>query len=405
MLRPSVGLDCYGYDSSDVIISIPGRKEAITVLPAMVTSIIIIKDFDNKISPYLALSMNVRRENYKEIMTSISTMTVSMSINKFKLVEGVAPVKQRCMKGIFRAINQDLLDPSFISKFKKVDNNVTNEPENTTADYISVSLYLFDATKIAMMRKMMSTTLKGNTIDCVASMFSRRGFSDVLMSPIRKPVSGTFIIPYSTLNGALHTLSTRYALYTSDYTFFMDSDTTYLLDNGNVGSAVRKMEPAIVSMYLEENSSKEATDPGCFSDATRCIVNMTAFPLILDNLDIVGFMDSDKYTGVISGSSVVTRIGNQASTLERAVLMTNASTLSINKHKLDESRCPITATFADIDIDIIRPNKKFELITHADYKEFKINGSYRLSSVMFILSKQGETTMRMGCECNLKKQP
>ena len=72
---------------------------------------------------------------------------------------------------------------------------------------------------------------------------------------------------------------------------------------------------------------------------------------------------------------------------------------------INEKRRNVSLSFSNIDIDIVKPNKLFNIISdHAIYDpELGIDGSYRLSSSTLIFTKSSDTAFKLTTQLALNK--
>lgn len=401
MIRQVPKLDRYMYRTSDITITITGQTDPIIVPSGKVKNMTIIKNFDQKIISFISLVVEIPKQYYQQVATSLSDLTVTFTTFKYKVNDNDLEFDVHCFDGTFKAMNQDVVDPKLVGAFK---GETSIDVSTSTQDTLTFKMFLYDSDKLDKMRTMFSLFIDGDINDVLYHSFAKRGFSDVLMTQATA-ATDFYKIPYTSLVGGLRCINNVYGLYDTPYTFFMDFSTTYLIDRGNVGKTLKPLEIGTVAMYLEENGSRESADVGCFIDDTQMVVNLVNIPTVDYVEDDIDYYEWSKLIGIISGTTTVTSVqANTSTTLERAVVVNNAKLLQQEASRLDETREMIASTFIDVDIDMFTPNKIYKLIAHSDYDpKYKLSGNYRMTHCIISMLKHGESGLQSTTSVSFKK--
>lgn len=400
MLRSIEELDTYRYHCDDVSISVQNSDEPILIEKTFVHGISMVKDFDNKIIPYISLKIQVERDMYRRIQSSLDIMRINLDISKYKELDSEIKYRETVLKGSFKLINQDLLDPSVVD-------SQSSDIGDTGNDYIDIDLYLYDDSYIKKYRKMLSNSIRGTLTDLIYHTFQPRGFNNVLMSHIRNDRIGNFVLEYGDLGSNLKFINHIYGIYNSPYMFFMDNDVTYMIDQSQLGKTLRPLEYGLVNMYLEEFSSVESLESGCYVDKNNgnYIINMDSIPKIMDIDTNVEYLKYSKLNYIVSGTTHAETLKFGELDIEKACVVNNTKLISQDMFTANESKRSMTISLSNIDIDIITPNKLYCLIPHKSYDVlYNMRGNYRLSKCVISLVRDGDVDLTSKVVATLNKQ-
>jgi hypothetical protein len=405
MLRPVETLDSYRYSCDTITAVVRDSDQPVPLDRNLVQTIMIVKDFDGRIIPLVSVTLQVPREYYQFIQTNIGNIYVNLSVSKYKVLpDSDIRFREHAFSGTFRTINQDFLDTSVGIK---IDNSLPGEDKTVAEDTVPMRLYLYDAGAVERYRKMISQSIRGTMTDLLYHLLQPRGFTNVLLSVPDSTDIADRCVPYGNLVDNLKFIDSIYGLYSAPYLFFIDFDTTYLLNKGSLGTTTRPLEYGTVNMYLEEPDSAESAAFGCYIDAQKgqYIVNLNEIPRIEDIDESIEYAKWSKLKSVVSGTLETIDIFSGSAGIEKGLVVNNQKTLEQYKHEITENRCRTSLGLSEIDIGILTPNKLFKLTAHNSYeKAYSIGGDYRLSSAVITLTKQGDSDLNSTALVYLKKQ-
>lgn len=402
MIRPIVNLDKYSYKMSDITLLANDWDEPIVIPPIQVLSFVSLRDYEKNIIPLSLLSIHVNKDNYEKIITSINTLTATFTIYKCTYDDdnNISKYSEPLLNGTYKATNRDLMDMRIPSQLKNTANSTTNTTQNT----IELSLYLYDYQSIIKYKKNFSYILNCTMNDAIFAMLKDRNFSNILMSPTTNETQN-FIIPYGNLQDNLNHINEYYGIYDSPRLFFVDFDTTYFLNKGEIGSTLKKEELSTVMMYLEKSESATSVNDGSYNDIENGIYILNATPFSINDTDsLIDFYSAGKIVSLISGSSDKFEdiIGDYE--IEKSILINNKKIHSQTIFNIRNNKRSMTIEFSDIDLSIITPNKKFTLIPDSFYdSNYNIKGDYRLTKSIITLSRRTEDVMKCVTQCFFNK--
>lgn len=411
-------LETYNHTISDILLTADGFEEPIKIRKDFVRSLIFVHDYENNITPKVQLICKVSKNDYERVILNTDTLTATFDvyqINSGRILDSNVPqeedMEQEHLWESFtlKAMNANELSTSQINKLR-YDSEVAegeNDTIMTSQDTIMLTLYLYDNTSIQKSKISKYFILNGGKNDVIYRFFQDRGIDNILMTPTDN-TNQLYSIPYGSLKQNFEAFNSLYGIYSAPYLFYMDFGCTYILDKSKVGETLRINEPPIVTIYLDKETEAGYTQSGSFCDTENnmYILNTNNFNVTNNDADI-DYAIGGTIKTVISGTGEVKvdKIGDFD--VERIFTVDNANQHSQLIYSIKESRRNMVLTFSNIDIDIITPNKKFQIITDdatIDSK-YKISGTYRVSSNMMYLKRNSENYLSMSTQIVLRKIP
>lgn len=404
MIRPVETLDTYKYTISNITLSAPDFEEPIIIEDTKFISLSIIKDYEKNIVPLMLLRIHVNKEDYERVITSMRFLTTSFTVYKTKVKstdDNNLAYNTPYISGIFKSVNNDSMD---INTPNLMKSSITTE-SNDSQSSLEVNLYLYDFKNIIKYKKNFSYLVEATVNDVLFTMLKDRNFNNILMSPSLPNNTDNIIVPFGPLNENLDFLDKYYGIYDTPRLFFSDFDTTYLIEKGAVGKTVRKGELPTVFMYLEKDESMGLKYNGSYTDLENGIYILSAPPFIMDDNDtLIDFYDAGKIISLISGTSEKYEDTIGEYDIEKAYSVENLKTHKQMLFTINSNKRNMSLEFADVDLDIITPNKKYKLIPDSFYdSEYDIKGDYRLTKSMIVFSKQSENMIKSTVQCSFSK--
>ena len=410
-------LERYKYKISDILLTADGFDEPIVVDHQWVKSFIQENDYENAVSPRIQLTFHVKKEYYEKISLSANTLIATFTIYKIfvgnvtgetdRLKEEVIEQEYVWREYNLKAISDADLStatPNILMEDEEYK-NPSLEADNTQQS-VQITLLLYDHTKMGQYRKNMYSIISGGKNDVLYHFFYDRGFSNVLMTPTDNS-NGVYSIPYGHLGNNIHLLNKYYGIYNTPYLFFMDTDVTYLLEKGKVGNTLRKDELQSIMIFIEkENVDVSSTGSYVDIDNNVYVMNTTAVD-IQDNDSAIDFAIGGTVKTIISGSGSVSTDKFGDYDIERAIVVDNAKHHSQLIYNIKENRRNVVLTFANIDLSIVSPNKKYSIIPDDTFysNDYKLGGDYRMCKSIIAMRRTNEDELNSSIQIFLNKMP
>jgi hypothetical protein len=384
-----------------------GFTDPITIPYNKVVSLGITHDYDRNISPSISLISQVETVDYEQIILNMNTLTATFSLSRVLVsensTEGSYDQQVEIFNTTFKSLNQDNADIIRSEDISITDKNDDNKMKSRTQE---LNLFLYDYKKIEKLRKYKSFNLTASMNYCLFQLLSSRGFDNVLMSPVNDTSDVDFYIPYGNLNNNLKFLNNYYGIYDGPYLFYMDIDSTYLIDKSKLGYTLRRNELGGINIYLEDPTKNNMSNTGSYKDETSGLYILNSTPVNINDMDsLIDYESAGKVTSIQNGTLDIKSdiIGDYS--IERAFITDNPKEHEYIKYNIDESKRVITTVFADMDLSIISPNKSYRIISDDNYYDTKnnINGYYRLSKSLILLSNTTDYGMKCSIETVLSK--
>ena len=419
MISPYKDLDQYGYRIDDCIIRYSDNLniDDLIIDRKYINNLTIINGYDNNVTPAFVMSVTINKYDYLNLLKYMDSITVYFSLLKYYL----GPIKDN-IDHTSSELTDSGMQYTKVATFElkaisdgDIDTWIPNKlhfsaesdkDSDATLDRTQLKMYLYDYSKIQKYRIAKSYIINGGLNDCLYRIFKDRGLSNILCEPIASKYK-TYIMEYGHLGQNLSSLNKYYGLYNNPYLFYMDIDRIYMLDKGKLGKTLSKGEIGNVNLYLESETERQTYFTGCYIDDVNNLYALNAGVFTLNNYD-----DSIYYAtgGVIktviqSTGEVKTDKLSDDVDVERYFTVYNEKQHSQLMFNIHEKRRNVSLSFSNIDIDIVKPNKLFNIISdHAIYDpELGIDGSYRLSSSTLIFTKSSDTAFKLTTQLTLNK--
>jgi hypothetical protein len=415
--------DSYRYQISSVTIS--GAGSAITIEPNEINSLIINSDYDNNVLPSYSLNANVKKEDYNSIVSNMDNITVSFTVSKgiFKRVNTNETIStqdedtaqySKWQSFSLKAVNQDNLSVETANQLMTRETDVSSK---TTQSTLELNLYLYDSNSLEKYRSTSSYNMTGYVADAVCNMFSDRGFSKVVASDFdidpddpKGDKMKDIQVAYGSLGENLESLNQYYGLYKTPYLFFMAPEATYLLNKSSMGKNLQSGEMSTVNIYLSDNADKAANKSGCYVGNGCYALNAPQFDM----------HDYDSIRNAEDSGQVISMMKNSTEESERKKNTTNSNQKHNRAYLLDnylerrqlmystaETKRSSSMEFDDIDVSILTPNKKFQIISDNSYSSanYGLDDSYRMIYNNIVFTRNSDTDFKCTAQIQLTKIP
>ena len=405
MIRPVKTLDKHKYVFSDISLTSTNLSDPIPV--EIVKSLAITHDYDNAISPFIILTVGIVPSVYQKIIENIDTLRFKMNILKM-IVDKDDTMEGQPKNYISLDCKATIKDQitTYTSNVLEFEKSQEIQPyEGIDTQISEMTFFLYDDSAIKKYRQCSSYIINGGMNDIVYRILVDRGFKNILISNSENNKFGEYIVPYGNLGENLEFLNSHYGIYSKNYLFYMDINTIYMINKFDVGSVLSNTEYGAVNIYLENIAKSLEVDGGSYSDSENRLYGLNGIDfLIQDNDSTIYYYDAGKITSAISGTKDVKVDTFSDCDVERAYVFNNANERTQLISKILEDNKIVTVELSEIDLNILTPNKKYNIIIDGDYgKKYDLNGAYRLASQSILFTTIADETVRGSVQINLKK--
>ena len=408
MIRPINKLDNYRYVFSDISLTSSNLKEPIDI--HLVRNLGIIHDYDNAISPFMMITVAVSPSSYNSIIENMDTLKFKMNIGKILISSN--------------STNKDNIHQ--VKKYISIDGKVTiKDPINTydmgtiainknetdkksiriDSQFSTFTFYVYDNEAINKYRTCHSYIIQGGMNDVLYRILADRSFKNILMSNCSNNTYDEYIIPYGNLGKNLEDLNKYYGIYENNYLFYMDTNTTYLINKSAVGSILNSKEYGSVNIYLESLSNPAELSTGSYSDNVNRLYILNGMNFVVhDNDSTIEYYNAGKITSIINGEKTSQTDVFGKFDVERAFVFDNKYQRTQIISKIKEDKKYIGIELENIDLNIITPNKEYNVILDESYSQrYDISGKYRLCKSNIIFENIGDNDTDVTIQIGLKK--
>ena len=411
----NVPMERYKYTISDIILTAEGFEEPIIVRKDFVKSFSQINDYDNTISPKILLTFQVEKEFYENIILNMNTLVATFTIYKINIgqVNETKDVSEETIEQehiwkqvTLKAANDDNI--SMINANKLInDDDFKDEVVDNSQQTVLVNLLLYDNKNIECYRKNNYFIINGGKNDVLYNFFKDREFKNILISPTDNSTN-TYCIPYGHMGDNLKSLNTYYGIYKTPYMFFMDLDTIYLLEKGNIGNTLRADELKTVSIHLNKQADNDYITTGSYTDTENgmYIINTSAFEIV-DNDSTIDYAVGGTIKTVIGGTGEIKTDKFGDYNVERTVIVDSEFQHSQLIYDIKEKKRSVVLSLTNIDLSIITPNKKYTIFPDETFynTKYNIKGDYRLTSMRLLLKRSADYELNSSIQIFLNKIP
>lgn len=415
-------LDHFMYEADNIKLGL-GNGEYIMLLKEDIFTILISKEFVNKISPAVFITFMLSKQNYKTLTEYIDNSTMSFDLYKSfigKIVDNtmieerdtdsqkqlVSHFDMKCMN----EANLNTAIPNLLSNLSSSEDSIAT----SGGDKVKVTLYLYDYNQLQKFKIKKSYILKGGINDCIYTAFKDRGLKNIIYESVNSNTSSTYSMIYGNLGENIKFLNDNYGIYRYPYILFMDTNRIYMhsRSNGLTGNALETGEYGNAVIYLKELNEGMNQKTGSFEISIGSGKNAgKMYGLLSNSFSIEDYDSSIDYAvgGVVK--SVIRSTGKVITTVLPGATTKNEVTYTVNTENQHyqivwnvlTGRRKFSIVFADADEFIFTPNKFFHIIPDDTFysKDYKLEGMYVLDSAYFRYEKTNGDKLRLKVQCNL----
>lgn len=402
----------YQYIIKEFFILING--ENIRINNERIGAIKIVNDYVENLFPIMSITLNLDAGLYYKIIKNKKDVKFKLRMQKFyrkNMDSIICGLYEDCISKTFSLILDDE-EEDFTEKLRELAYG-EDQQNNLTATKINMEFFLFDSELMKTMKQTVNQILEDGTVtSAIGYICSRLNIKNLLMTRADNVNEySQLIIPPMKLSKALSYIDTFYGIHKNGSIIFFDYDRGYIIPyNGRctayepneikeVSVIVPKAESVLVNNVCQLKKYDQPNSKFIIADqSSMTFFDETVSQDILEGKEV---RIIDLYTGEIEDTLDNDENGRRKIITNRGE---NRYFKDIYKAQMKSAEAVITATFQDIDMALIKPNKKFNFIFEDITLSRKYKGTYIISKTAMVLTrKTNEYTMLM--TCTFRKSP
>lgn len=371
-----------------------------------VSSISILDDYEKNVYPIFRIELILEPSVYYKIIKNKNTVKFHLRIQKYyHLNDNIShSLKRDFINDTFNLILDDE-DSDLINgnQWKKSKYNFKYIKENDKNDIIEsnnkIEFFLFKTDVIKGMNNTNINTILNNcTIsDAVCHILSTAEMKNILMSPAHNNnIYESIIIPPTNCLRSLKFIDTYYGIYKTGSLIYFGLDYGYILQYSGQCTAYRKGEiqntniiiPSVINDHTTECCTISSTD----QKNNQIVADYRTLKIRNDSIsnDIIS-SNNIELVDPCTGEITLTKGSNTTSNYKN-IFENNTENPWIGETYVAQTNAIGTVVdllLMDYDINMISPNKKFNLVFEDPSMTSKYNGSYILTSANHKFAKDG----------------
>lgn len=409
----------YKYCVGSCIITYNGGS--ITLMKENVTGIEISNDYINNMFPIFKLNLQVKEEDYYNIMKNKNNVVVHLKIQKyFKLDQGnkkkrKSSPKKTCLEGSFVLImdEQDYeRDRDISDKNAEVEGRKRNKKKNSksSGDFDQrMELYLYRKEVATAFKKQVNLIFtKTNLISVIAYLLGEVGINNMLISPLENNAEiSQLFIPPMTINRAIQYLDAMYGFYSGGSIIYYGLLYSYILNFNGKCTVFPPNDKKEVSFLIPKKTSIEGAQCGSVDKGDdkfyisweydqMSFSNETVTSDVIKGTDAMIINPNDASIDT-SSSKAITNGTKNLRTIENSTM--NKYLGKTHANQTSASANVITGSIADCDMEAFEPYRLYNFVFEDPKLVNKYNGRYSLSAVAFQFANEegnGEFNLNVG---------
>lgn len=395
------------YRIQDIELLIP-EEEPYKIPTDRIVSINILDDYETNVFPVFKVEMILESSIYYKIMKSKNDVQFHLRIQKYYNLNdsSTQSLARDVINDTFDLIldddNSDLiasqrqLENKYDFKYIKQDD--TNNPSKVDND---IEFYLFKSKTVKGLQKNINKIFTSCTIsDVLSYLLSYADVKNILMSsPHNLTKYNSFIIPPLSCIKALRFIDTFYGIYKTGSMIYFGLDYSYILSYEGKCTAYKKNEIKNTAIIIPKQSGSHTTEcctlyKGVNSNTNYVVGDYRTISIRNDSIsnDIIS-ANSIKLVDNLSGNISYNSSSNNSETENSfKILENNTENPWLGDTYISQTKAldtVIEILLMDYDINMITPNKKFNLIFEDPNLTDKYNGVYLLTYASHTFIKDG----------------
>lgn len=371
-----------------------GSTYKYSVSNKLIMSMTIVEDYDKFIFPYFEMVFAVPTNTYRLLQKHAEDIKATMNLQKAKFKDAVtlevdtSNAFRNCLNQTFYVMFTDTTP-----ELTEAEQKIVEQSENAYGTLSTVKVLLYPYEYYKKFDNVANDVLRNATLaDALTYCINKAGISNVLFSP---PTNckryNQFIITPIPFKNQVERICNSYAMHTYGTLIFFGLDRMYIIDKEPKCTAYETNEFTITYIVADGKSPSTSQTGGCYEHQTKKynLVNAT-------NIDIKDKQQTALKTAgsniiAVDSSGTVTKSDTSGSGTTKVIVQEEGdNTLSAVNRGIIETKFILTANFANIDIQMLTPNKQFILTLDGTSEKATYNGRYRITRVSHVFAKDGD---------------
>ena len=387
----------------------PNKKD-IDIPVERINELFIETNYEEYYFPVIRIKIVVNSDDYYEILERKNNCKINLRVDKIYFVsntnDSATSVTRKYINSQFELIldenSEDLLksikEDENSSDYTRKTRDIKNDLSKTMNE---VTLYLFKS-NISGTKKLVNTVLtECNVADAVSYIATKANLTNVVMAkPDNIKIYDELLIPPMSAIKALEFVDLYYGLYKEGSLIFFGVNNTYIIPYNGRCVAYSKDEKRITNIVIPKltNVSHDITLGELDKMYDKVKSYIIADPLSLNiqnqsisndfinanNIEAVDSYDNEKVT---TDSKAITRDENFVKVVENKTMNPYFANIYANQAKAKSVM--ISLRLKDYDIELLEPNKEFNVIFEDTNFTKKYNGRYVITGLSSLMSNTG----------------
>ena len=418
---PGDRVQIWQYQAAKIELIIGGR-DPIRIPNERLTEISIINDYEKAVFPIFRIRLILEASRYYQIVETKKSVKFHICIYKKFHYNNSADmsINYLWIDDLFELILDDN-DEDNLRKMKKekargnYQNIVESDIGRLEMIDNKIDFFLFKTDTIKGLKKNVNKILEDATVtDAIAYICGKAKIKNLLMSPVSNTKKyNPLIIPPMSRCSAIKFIDTYYGIYDTGSMIFFGLTRSYILKYTPACTAYERREIQNTSIIIPSQTSSHTVEHGVLQKVTNDNTNY----IIGDNKSVSNRNDS--ITNDVLKGNDVRYVDSLSGTITQSI--SGANTIQENSVKIEVNKTEnkwlgdvyttqsamnsivIELRMNNIDMDLLEPNKKFNIIYEDTELMEKYSGEYVLSYVDHELMKEGNY-LAIGTRAVFKRQ-
>lgn len=372
-------------------------KSTANINTGQIQNFYIEKDFDNDTFPIFLMNIAMSEDMYRYICRNgndtVFTIVIQTEVN-----DGTSNKTKRSMFITDKFVPLGLDDTGYTGENmdKKAKSTKVSDLNEQTVDMFNqnFTFILVRDKDIRCSKKIINKVLTETALtDAIGYLLTKGDAKRVLMSALdnTRTYNELVLLPLSLIE-QLHYLNSFYGFYKEGAQIFFDFDRLYILENTAKCTAYESNEIQTVTfkVYGKDNGSNFSS--GSYQDN----VNKKAYikASSMEIIDATKVVDSTVGTNSIildsSGNTINTSSTDDGNSNIVSTISHNPYLKSEAQLRSKELKNVVTISCSDINMNLLKPNRQYKIISTESKISAQTNGYYRLKSMVSFFSKNGD---------------
>lgn len=354
------------------------------------------KDYENNLFPLLRVVVITTQAQYRQILQNRENVKFKFRLQKYSRMlhdPNTESMKSDYINGTFVIFtDDDTPDMSEnVVKLKAETDDV--EGQYLPQDDYEAEFYLFREDYVKKARTLCHGLLNCNLETAVAWLCTKAGIDRLMMAKMDNRESySPLIIPQQSFIDCINFLDNWYGFYKNGSIIFFDFDCLYLLNYTSKTTtwAAGEVTEGVI-FILDEIKSEEQYSIQLIreNDVKHYVTTGHNFIEIMDMSSVQDVLSGTNITVLDSSGSTSRTAGNGLNT---KVLRASDPTYedTIYAARMETSKKVVNIALGSIDLAIVSPNKKFNLVFENTKLNSSYGGWYKMMKIVSTFTKEGE---------------